>query len=83
MSSSFSASIAHIRHLDRPGERHYAYCAAAANRNATLTLQEPADRVTLHTCKASRKRAGLQQAPGQPSPRSGRRAEQGTNDLII
>ena len=52
-SSSFSASLAHIRHLDRPVDRYYAYCGAmpALRRSAMITLQPPADTVRIHTCK--------------------------------
>ena len=51
--SSFSASLAHIRHLDRPVDRYYAYCGAmpALRRSAVITLQPPADTVRIHTCK--------------------------------
>ena len=53
-SSSFSASLAHIRHLDRPVDRYYAYCGATPSlrRSATITLQPPADKVRIHTCKS-------------------------------
>ena len=45
---------AHIRHLDRPVDRYYAYCGATPSlrRSATITLQPPADKVRIHTCKS-------------------------------
>lgn len=56
-SSSFTATVARLRHLDHPTDRYYAYCSAPTLRgNGSLAVAPPADLIRLHTCRPNKHR---------------------------